>query len=200
MSEYIEHGVSIGISRVGGNFFIKLKIDGTLTHEDYKLMVPMIEDAIKKVEEPKVKILIDAIDFEGWNTEALWDDLKFSLGHIELFEKIAFVGNKKWEEYAIKISNWFMIGDIEYFENMDDAIVWINEEKVLKSPLQKEFDSRENEIKGSLELLFKANMKITAWDVPEVDEQKAAEMLIDMMSKKLFDIKMDVKKGKYSNY
>jgi hypothetical protein len=33
---------------------------------------------------------------------------------------------KKWEEYAIKISNWFMVGEIEYFENTADAIAWIN--------------------------------------------------------------------------
>ena len=98
MSEYIEHGISIGISRVGDVFFMKLKINGTLTHEDYELMTPMIESAIKGVKEPKMKILVDAIDFNGWDTQALWDDLKFCLSHMELFTKMAFVGNKKWEK------------------------------------------------------------------------------------------------------
>ncbi|MCK5111475.1 MAG: STAS/SEC14 domain-containing protein [Arcobacteraceae bacterium] len=200
MSKYIEHGISIGVSRVGDVIFMKLKINGTLTHKDYELMIPMIENAIKSVKEPKIKVLVDAVNFNGWEAKALWDDLKFSLSHLELFAKIAFVGNKKWEEYAIKISNWFMIGDIQYFENMDDAIVWINTEKPKMDAIQKELASREGEIKKSLELLFKANMKITDWDVPEADDQKAAEILVDILSKKLDDIKSDVKNGKYKYY
>ena len=200
MSNNVEHGISIGINRVDDTFFIKLKINGTLTHQDYKMMIPMVENSIKDVSQPKVKLLVDAIDFDGWEVEALWDDLKFGLGHIELFNKIAFVGNKKWEEYAIKISNWFMIGDIEYFENMDDALNWINSEKVKRDMVEKEIDGREGEIKKALEILFKANMKITNWDVPEADDQKAAEMIVDILSKKLDEIKDDVKNGKYKYY
>ena len=201
MSNYTEHGISIGINRVNDTFFIKIKINGKLTHEDYKMMIPMVENAVKSVEKPEIKVLIDAIDFDGWEMEALWDDLKFSLGHIELFNKIAFVGNKKWEEHAIKISNWFMIGDIEYFENMDDAKNWINTEKPAKrDAIDKELASREDEIKNGLELLFKANMKITNWDVPEADDQKAAEIIVNILSKKLEEIKEDVKNGKYKYY
>ncbi|MEA3552953.1 MAG: STAS/SEC14 domain-containing protein [Campylobacterota bacterium] len=200
MSNNIEHGISIGINRVDDTVFIKLKIDGTLTHEDYKMMTPMIENSVKGIEHPKVKVLVDALDFDGWEMEVLWDDLKFSLGHIELFNKIAFVGNKKWEEYAVKISNWFMIGDIEYFENMDDALNWINSEKPKRDMVEKEIDSRENEISKALELLFKANMKITNWDVPEANDQKVAEMIVDILSKKLDEIKNDVKNGKYKYY
>ncbi len=200
MSKYIEHGISIGISRVEDVFFMKLKIDGTLTHKDYEVMIPMIENAIKGVEEPKIKVLVDAINFNGWDAHSLWDDLKFGLSHIKLFTKIAFVGNKKWEEYAIKISNWFMIGDIKYFENMDNAIVWINAKELKKDVIEKELDNREDEIKNSLELLFKANMKITDWDVPEANDQEAAEILIDILSKKLDNIRADVKNGKYKYY
>ena len=129
MQNYIEHGISIGIKRTKDNFFIKLKINGKLTHEDYEMMMPMIDNAIKGIEQPQIKLLVDAIDFDGWDAHAIWDDLKFSFGHIDLFEKIAFVGNKKWEKYAIKISNWFMIGDVEFFDNINDAIDWIDKEE-----------------------------------------------------------------------
>ena len=200
MQECSEHGISVGINKIEDIFFMKLKIDGVLTHKDYELMVPMIENAIKGVNEPQIKLLIDAVNFNGWETEALWDDLKFSLDHLELFSKIAFVGNKQWEEYAIKISNWFMIGDIEYFETMDDAINWINTQKPKLDAVQKELQGRESEIQKSLEILFKANMKITDWDVPEANDQQAAEILVDILSKKLDEIKLDVKNGKYKNY
>ena len=200
MSEYTEHGLLIGISRVEETFFMKLKINGTLTHKDYQVMIPMIENAIKGVDEPKVHLLIDAINLDGLEARAAWDDLKFALTHMELFTKIAFVGNKKWEEYSIKISNYFMISDIKYFESIDEAIVWINSKEIKLDVVQKELASREDEIRNSLEFLFKANMKITDWDIPEANDQEAAEILISILSKKLEEIRVDVTNGKYKDY
>ena len=89
---------------------------------------------------------------------------------------------------------------IEYFETMDDAINWINTQKPKLDAVQKELQGRESEIQKSLEILFKANMKITDWDVPEANDQQAAEILVDILSKKLDEIKLDVKNGKYKNY
>ena len=63
-----------------------------------------------------------------------------------------------------------------------------------------ELESRKGEIEGALELLFKTNMKITDWDVPEADDKEAAKILLDMMQKKLDSIKSDVIAGKYDNY
>ncbi|MEJ2437468.1 MAG: hypothetical protein P8Y43_06000 [Sulfurovaceae bacterium] len=66
--------------------------------------------------------------------------------------------------------------------------------------IQKELTSRKVEIQAALELLFKANMKITDWDVPEANDQEAAKMLIDILQEKLDAIREDVKNGKYINY
>ncbi|WP_345992565.1 hypothetical protein [Sulfurimonas sp. HSL-1716] len=66
--------------------------------------------------------------------------------------------------------------------------------------IQKELAGRKEEIQNALELLFKANMKISDWDVPEADDNKAANILIDILQEKLDDIRQDVKSGKYKNY
>jgi hypothetical protein len=66
--------------------------------------------------------------------------------------------------------------------------------------IQKELTSRKEEIQTALELLFKANMKITDWDVPEANDQEAAKILIDILQEKLDAIREDVKNGKYTNY
>lgn len=200
MSQYNEHTIAVGISRVNDTFFMKLKISGTLTHQDYELMIPMIENAVKSIENPDVKVLIDALDFNGWEARAMWDDLKFGLTHTELFTKIAFVGSKKWKEYAVKISNWFMIGNIEYFENIDEAILWLGTEEKKLDVVQKELLSREDDIRDSLESLFKNQIRITDWDVPEANDQEASEILVDILSKKLDEIKVDVKNGKYKDF
>jgi len=66
--------------------------------------------------------------------------------------------------------------------------------------IQQELQSRKSEIKKSLELLFKANMKITDWDVPEANDKQAAVILTDILQEMLDEIKSDVKAGKYDNY
>ncbi len=201
MKKAQEHGVSIGISRVGEAFFLKLKIHGKLTHEDYAMMIPMIENALVGVKEPEIRVLVDARDFEGWELQAAWDDLKFGLRHNKEFSKLAFVGDKSWEKYSIKISNWFMSGDMRYFEDIEDAITWLNqkkEKKVKMDAIEKELQSRKNEIKKELKFLFKANMKMTDWDVPEADNQKAAQLLVDILEEGLKEIKEDIKNGKFA--
>jgi len=64
----------------------------------------------------------------------------------------------------------------------------------------KELESRKGEIEGELELLFKTNMKITDWDVPEADDKEAAKIILDMMQEKLNIIRTDVAAGKYDYY
>ena len=64
----------------------------------------------------------------------------------------------------------------------------------------KEFESRRNEIETALELLFKVNMKISDWDVPEADDTEAATILLAILQEKLDAIREDVKSGKFKNY
>jgi len=66
--------------------------------------------------------------------------------------------------------------------------------------ITKELLSRKGEIEAELELLFKTNMKITDWDVPEADDKKGAKILVDIMQEKLDSIKEDIESGKYDNY
>jgi len=66
--------------------------------------------------------------------------------------------------------------------------------------VEKELNARKDEIKKELELLFKTNMKITDWDVPEADDQKAAQIVLSIMQEALDEIKEDIQAGKYNNY
>ncbi|DAB41244.1 MAG TPA: hypothetical protein CFH81_02820 [Sulfurovum sp. UBA12169] len=66
--------------------------------------------------------------------------------------------------------------------------------------IEKELDSRKDEIQKEVELLFKANMKITNWDVAEADNKKAAGLLLEIMQEKLDMMRGDILTGKYDNY
>jgi hypothetical protein len=195
-----EHSISFGITHIGEEFFLKVTVKGRLTHHDYEKMIPMIENALVGIKEPKIKVLVDAREFDGWELRAAWDDLKFGLKHNKEFTKLAFVGDKSWEAYSIKISNWFMSGEMQYFENMDEATAWLNDDEQKRekmTTIEKEFSSRKNEIKKELKFLFKANMKITDWDIPEVDNTKAAEILHTILQEGLDEIKEDIQAGKF---
>ncbi|MEA3374284.1 MAG: hypothetical protein U9Q62_11430 [Campylobacterota bacterium] len=66
--------------------------------------------------------------------------------------------------------------------------------------IQKELQSRRAEIRKAVDLLFKANMKITDWDVPEADDNEAAKMLLQIVQEVLDEIKEDIEAGKYDYY
>ena len=120
-----KHGLSIGIERVDNNFYLSLKAVGKLTHADYEVITPLIDSALASVKEPKVDVLIDVTELEGWELRAAWDDFQLGLKHNNEFGKIAIYGNKNWQEIAAKVGSWFISGEIRYFDKLTDATVWL---------------------------------------------------------------------------
>jgi len=66
--------------------------------------------------------------------------------------------------------------------------------------IKKELIERKSEIQKELELLFKANIKITDWDIPEANDKEVATLLLDIMEEKLASIRTDIANGKYDYY
>ena len=123
----MRHGLSIGIERIGNDFFLSLKAVGKLTHADYEIINPMIDSALVGIKTPRIKVLVDGSELEGWELRAAWDDFKLGLKHGGEFDKIAIFGNKKWQEYSAKIGSWFISGEVKYFEDLNEALSWIQE-------------------------------------------------------------------------
>lgn len=120
------HGIAVGIERINNQFLFCLTAKGKLTHQDYLVITPMLENALKGVEQPEIDALIDATELEGWELQAAWDDFKLGLKHGNEFKKIALVGNKTWQELAVKVGGWFISGELEYFTDKQQAIAWLN--------------------------------------------------------------------------
>ena len=121
------HGLSIGIERIDQDIFLTLKATGKLTHQDYQVITPMIDAALKEVSFPKIKALVDITEMQGWELRAAWDDFELGLKHGSEFDKIALFGNKYWQEIAANIGSWFVSGDIKYFEDYQQALSWLNQ-------------------------------------------------------------------------
>ena len=65
---------------------------------------------------------------------------------------------------------------------------------------EKEMDKIKSEITKEIRLVFKANMKIFDWDIPENDDRKSAEMILSAMKEAVDALSEEVASGKYDNY
>jgi hypothetical protein len=106
---------------------LAFKMSGTLHDADYARFVPAIDDAVAK--HGKVRLLAQFHDFHGWDLKALWDDIKFSTTHCTKIDRIALVGEKKWEQWMAKVCKPFTMAKIEYFDaaQIDAAWKWLGE-------------------------------------------------------------------------
>lgn len=68
------------------------------------------------------------------------------------------------------------------------------------NPVAQDILSRKSEIISEINAIFKVNMKITNWDVPEADDVMAGEMILDIMQEALDDLKKKLEEGEFREY
>jgi hypothetical protein len=119
------HGLQIGIENLNGEILLTFKAYGVLTHEDYELITPLIDNALKGVKKESVLALFDVSEMDGWELRAAWDDFKICLKHGGQFHRIALYGDKKWQEVISKVGSWFVSGEVEYFKDKNEAMAWV---------------------------------------------------------------------------
>ena len=107
---------------------MEVDVTGKLTKEDYEQFVPATEKLIK--EYGKIRILFVMHDFHGWSAGALWEDIKFDLKHFTHIERLAIVGESKWEHGMAIFCRPFTTAKMRYFDiaKIEEAREWINEE------------------------------------------------------------------------
>jgi hypothetical protein len=110
-----------------GGKLLRLNLSGKLTKEDYHQFVPEVERLIQR--EGKLRMLVRMHDFHGWTMGALWEDIKFDLKHFSDIERLALVGDRKWEAGMAKFCHPFTRATIRYFDEAqnDEAVRWVTE-------------------------------------------------------------------------
>ncbi len=120
-----EHGIGLSIKRSKKQLFIEIAMLGKLTHEDYQTFVPLIDSALKQTKGLEVNLLVDMRSFRGWELLAGWDDLKFGVKHRNSFDKLALVGDKRWEEISVAMMQHLMRGECKFFKKRAKALDWL---------------------------------------------------------------------------
>jgi hypothetical protein len=104
---------------------IELTFKKKLHKQDYEEFVPLVESQMRAAE--KVRILVELQEFEGWTLGALWEDTKFAARHFKDIERLAVVGDARWQEGLTLFSKPFTGAQVRYFstEEIEAARRWV---------------------------------------------------------------------------
>ena len=101
---------------------LAFKLSGKLHDEDYRTFTPVVDAAVAA--EGKVRMLAQFENFHGADLHAAWDDLKFGIKHYKDFERLAVVGDTKWEEWMARFSRPFTRAAVKYFDVSEAEAAW----------------------------------------------------------------------------
>jgi len=119
--------MSIQLNEENGGKVLVVRVSGTLVQADYAQFVPAFERLIRL--HGKLSLLFDMADFHGWALSAAWEDFKFGLEHFADIERLAMVGDKKWQQGMAVFCKPFTKAAVRYFDHADaaQARTWLDE-------------------------------------------------------------------------
>src|SRR3954447_17169585 len=119
--------MAIQLHELDGGSVLHVKASGKLSHQEYERFAPEFERLIK--EQGKLSILFEMRDFHGWEGTALWDEIKMDAKHSADVDKVATVGDQKWEKGITAFCKPFTRATVGYFDvsELASAKQWLAE-------------------------------------------------------------------------
>jgi len=107
---------------------LEVQITGKLRKSDYEAFVPLVEKLIER--RGKIRMLCSLHDFHGWTAGALWEDVKFDAKHFNHIERLAIVGESKWQQGMAAFCKPFTTASVRYFDQsqLPQARQWVEAE------------------------------------------------------------------------
>ena len=117
----------IQLNEENGGKTLVAHVSGKLTKADYEHFVPEFERLVRQ--HGKLRLLFDMTGFLGWEAGALWEDIKFDIKHFADLERLAMVGEKKWQHGMATFCKPFTNATIRYFDHAEavTARKWLGE-------------------------------------------------------------------------
>lgn len=117
--------MAVELSEKNGGKLLEVRVSGKLVHEDYQRFVPEFDRLAEQ--HGKIRLLFEMVDFHGWEPEAFWNDFKLGMKHYSDIERLAMVGDKKWEAWMSVLCRPFTAAQVRYFdyEAIDEARAWL---------------------------------------------------------------------------
>jgi hypothetical protein len=124
MNEVKEPG-AVTLKELNAGKVLEVHLTGKLAAEDYDQLVPTVERLVKQ--HGKIRLLVQMHDFHGWTAGALWKDIKFDAKHFRDIERIAMVGETKWQHGMAVFCKPFTAAQVQYFDHAqsEKALAWL---------------------------------------------------------------------------
>lgn len=105
---------------------VTVHVIGQLIKDDYEHFVPEFDRLVGL--HGKLRVLFDLTDFHGWTVGALWEDTKFGVHHFGDIDRLAMVGDKKWQKGLATFCKPFTKATVKYFDQTDavEAGKWLD--------------------------------------------------------------------------
>ena len=100
-----------------GGKLLAVHVSGKLTASDYEHFVPEFERLVGL--HGKLRVLFNMAGLHGWTAGALWEDTKFAMHHFSDIDRVAVVGEKKWQECLATFCKPFTKATVKYFDHND---------------------------------------------------------------------------------
>jgi hypothetical protein len=106
---------------------VEIELSTQLTRDHYEQLSVELERRIEA--HGKLRLLVILHEFHGWRLAALWQDVKFDLRHFTHFERIAVVGENRWQEWMASFCMPFTTGELRFFHQgqIEGARAWLRE-------------------------------------------------------------------------
>lgn len=119
--------MTLKLTEERGSNVVVVHVSGKLVKADYEHFVPEIECLVRQY--GKLRLLFDMTDFHGWEVSAAWEDFKFGIEHCSDIERLAMVGENKWQKGMATFCKPFTKAEIRYFEHAASVAAqkWLNE-------------------------------------------------------------------------
>jgi hypothetical protein len=93
----------IRLKEEGGGRILVVNVTGKLVKADYGPFAHEFERLFQQ--HGKLRLLFDMTGLHGWDAGAAWEDLKFDIKHFSDIDRLAIVGEKKWQENMVRFSS-----------------------------------------------------------------------------------------------
>jgi hypothetical protein len=107
--------MSVSLIEKNDGKLLEVHVSGKLADDDYRHFVPQFERLVAR--HGRIRVLFEMSQFHGWEAKALWDDIKFDLKHFEDIERLAMVGERKWQKGMAAFCKPFTTATVRYFDH-----------------------------------------------------------------------------------
>ena len=119
--------MAIRFHEENGGKTLAVHVSGKLAAADYEDFVPEFERLVRL--HGTLRVLFEMTGLHDWTAGALWADTKFAMHHFHDIDRLAVVGEQKWQEWMAPFCKPFTKATVRYFDRADaaEARKWLDE-------------------------------------------------------------------------